>query len=198
MLRDWTKGKRKGQPFAIPMAWREPQDQTTDCYFCMANTKVLARRADKRFLIIVYHQLYDLSRILIDFLLRSLVVLLFLMMKELNWKREDIVEMEYQKKDTKSESKDSSCETRVTVQQFNQSELNDLVRDLDLSKQAAELLTSRLKEKQLQDRSVMVSFFRKREELLLPYFSVENKLVYCDDIPGPLGQLDISSYDPGE
>ncbi|KAI6648402.1 hypothetical protein LOD99_8192 [Oopsacas minuta] len=70
--------------------------------------------------------------------------------------------MEYQKTDTESESEDSSCETRVTVQQFNQSERNDLVRDLDLHKQAAELLVSRLKEKQVLDRSVKVSFSKKR------------------------------------
>ncbi|KAI6648544.1 hypothetical protein LOD99_8024 [Oopsacas minuta] len=107
--------------------------------------------------------------------------------------------MENQKIDTVSESEDSSCETRVTVhQQFNQSELNDLVRDLDLPKQAAELLASTLKEKQVLDRIVKVSFFRKREELFLSYFSVENKLVYCNDIPGLLGQLGISSYDPGD
>ncbi|KAI6648325.1 hypothetical protein LOD99_12134 [Oopsacas minuta] len=118
---------------------------------------------------------------------------------ETELEREEIVEMEYQKIDTESGSEDSSCETRVTVhQQFNQSELNDLVRDLDLPKQAAELLASTLKEKQVLDRTVKVSFFRKREELLLPYFSVENKLVYCNDIPGLLGQLGISSYDPGE
>ncbi|KAI6660792.1 Kinetochore protein NDC80-like [Oopsacas minuta] len=79
--------------------------------------------------------------------------------EETELEREEIVEMEYQKIDTESESEDSFCETRVTVQQFNQSELNDLVRDLDLPKQAAELLASRLKEKQVLDRSVKVSSF---------------------------------------
>ena len=39
MLRDWTKGKRKGLPFEIPMTWREPTDYTIDCYFCLVNTK---------------------------------------------------------------------------------------------------------------------------------------------------------------
>ena len=30
------------------------------------------------------------------------------------------------------------------------------------------------------------------------FFSEEKQLVYCNDIPGLLGQLGISSYDPGE
>ena len=39
MLRDWTKGKQKELPFGVPMVWREPRDQVTDCYFCTVNTK---------------------------------------------------------------------------------------------------------------------------------------------------------------
>ena len=48
-----------------------------------------------------------------------------------------------------SESGDPSYETpqSLTPQQFSQPELNDLVRDLGLSKNAAEVLASRLQEK---------------------------------------------------
>ena len=31
-LRDWTKGKRKRQPFGVPVVWWEPKDHVTDCY----------------------------------------------------------------------------------------------------------------------------------------------------------------------
>ncbi|KAI6647408.1 hypothetical protein LOD99_12404 [Oopsacas minuta] len=79
--------------------------------------------------------------------------------------------MEYQKIDTGSESEVSSCEARVTVhQQFSQSELNDLVRDLDLPKQAAELLASTFKEKRVLDRSVKVSIFEKEKNSFYPIF----------------------------
>ena len=57
-------------------------------------------------------------------------------------------------------------------QQFNQLELNDLVRDLDLFKQAAEILASRLNEKHVLvlHSSAKVSFYRKRDEFFLSYF----------------------------
>ena len=44
MLRDWTKGKRKGLPFEIPMTCREPTDHTTDCYSCLVNTKGICKK----------------------------------------------------------------------------------------------------------------------------------------------------------
>jgi hypothetical protein len=44
MLRDWTKGKRKGLPFGVPMVWREPKDHTSDCYFCIVNTKGVGKK----------------------------------------------------------------------------------------------------------------------------------------------------------
>ncbi|XP_076799391.1 coronin-1C-like [Clavelina lepadiformis] len=69
--------------------------------------------------------------------------------EEIESEREEVMEMGYKRTDTESEH--SSCETRVAVQPFNQSKLNDLVRDLDLSKQEAQLLASRLKEKQVLD-----------------------------------------------
>ena len=39
ILCNWTKGKRKGLPFGVPMVWQESRENATDCYFCMVNTK---------------------------------------------------------------------------------------------------------------------------------------------------------------
>ena len=73
-----------------------------------------------------------------------------------------------------------------------------MVRDLDLSKQAAEILASRLKEKHVLHSSAKVSFCRKRDELFLPYFKEEKQLVYCDNVSGLLSELDIPSCNPEE
>jgi DNA gyrase/topoisomerase IV subunit B len=53
---------------------------------------------------------------------------------------------------------------------------------LDLSKQASELLASRLKEKNLLEPDVKVTFYREREKELLSYFVEEDNLVFCNDI----------------
>lgn len=45
---------------------------------------------------------------------------------------------------------------------FRQGELNGLIRDLSLSKEKAELLASRLKQKHLLAKGVKVSLYRKR------------------------------------
>ena len=51
---------------------------------------------------------------------------------------------------------------------FTQMELNDSVRYLNLPEKAAELLSSRLKEKNLLDKDTKISYFRTRyEEFLL-------------------------------
>ena len=34
-LRQWLNKKRTSMPFAIPVVWREPADHSSNCYFCM-------------------------------------------------------------------------------------------------------------------------------------------------------------------
>ena len=48
---------------------------------------------------------------------------------------------------------------------FDQAELNDLIRDLNLSKDKVELLGSRLKEKNLLNKKVIISY-RNRQKYL--------------------------------
>ena len=72
------------------------------------------------------------------------------------------------------------------VSLYSQSELNDLIRDLNLPKQSAEVLASRLQEKHLLKAGTRVSFYRNREEKLRKYFQSDGQLVYCTDIEGLL------------
>ena len=60
---------------------------------------------------------------------------------------------------------------------FSQTELNDLVRDLGLSKKAAEILASRLQEKHLLDDSAKVLYFRKQYQSFVTFFSEQKQFV---------------------
>ena len=66
-----------------------------------------------------------------------------------------------------SDSDDPSYATpkSSTPQQFSQPDLNDLVRDLGLSKNVAGNLVSRLQENALQNKTTKVSYFRNREQV---------------------------------
>ena len=79
---------------------------------------------------------------------------------------------------------------------FSQTEVNDLVRDLGLSKKAEEMLASRLQEKHLLDDSAKVSYFRKRDQSFATFFSEWKEFVYCHNIPGLLRQLGVALYIP--
>ena len=77
-----------------------------------------------------------------------------------------------------SGDKSSSCKP------FTQAELNDLVRDLDLPMASAELLGSRLKERNMLAPGTTF-MYRGREKDLLKYLQTDEELVYCTDAKGP-------------
>ena len=75
---------------------------------------------------------------------------------------------------------------------FNQLQLNGLVRDLYLPKQ------SRIQEKNLLHPGTSVTFYQKREEVLLKYFTFEDGLVFCNDIHHLPLDLSLHEYKPEE
>ena len=77
---------------------------------------------------------------------------------------------------------------------FNQLQLNSLVRDLYFPKQSAELLASKLQEKNLFHPGTSVTFYRKREEELLKYFTLKDGLVFCYDMHHLLLDLGLREY----
>ena len=58
----------------------------------------------------------------------------------------------------------------------NQAELHDLIRDLGLTKSKAELLTSRLKQWNLLDKSCQVTKQRQLHDIFSQYFTLDEKL----------------------
>ena len=63
--------------------------------------------------------------------------------------------------------------------------------NLGLSKQNAEILGSRLNERNLLHQSTTFYWYRKREEDLKAYFVKEGSLVYCNDIRNLIIKMDI-------
>ena len=96
------------------------------------------------------------------------------------------------------DSRDEDFIKSKPLQTFNQEELNDLVRDLALSKAASELLASRLHQRNLLSPLTKISYYRDREQGFLPYFAQRENCVYCCDIEGLLKELGLKTNDADE
>lgn len=171
-LRLWLKGKKKCMPFAIPMVWREPRNHHDDCYFCLANVHGYSSKNKKE---IIYPNLPSAIRPILHN--ESLPV------PSPPTNLESINEPNNSEDDENQEQDVYKPEVNDKAPiLFNQHELNDLVRDLNLPKIKAELLGSRLKSKNLLLPETQFSWYRHREKELVPYFSEKGNLVYCNNI----------------
>nr|CAI5835337.1 unnamed protein product [Callosobruchus analis] len=188
-LRQWTTGKRKCLKFGVPMVWREPKNHVDDCYFCLANINGINRNNRHQW---TYPNLDSAIRPIPHS--DEIPIPTF---HELP----DISDNEHCPSDRSSHTNETNSDdewTSSVPQRFNQNELNDLTRDLNLSKKAAEVLASRLKEKNLLEQGTKITFYRTREKDLLPFFSQEDNLVFCHEIRGLMKEMVLSAYIPDE
>ena len=81
---------------------------------------------------------------------------------------------------------------------FSQGQLNDLVRDLNLSKESSVLLAPCLGEHGVLDSGTKITFYRNRDDLLLRFFIMEDDFVFCSNIPGLLAEMGLSKYNSDE
>ena len=81
----------------------------------------------------------------------------------------------------------------------NQQEMDNLIRSMGLTKENAELLTSRFKEWHLLDPTCKVTKYRKRHLSCASFFTVSqpHSLCYCSDIFGLFNEIGID-YDPSD
>ena len=93
---------------------------------------------------------------------------------------------------------DTTAEWQSKVKPFSQSQLNDLVKDLALSKEASEVLASRFCEHDILDFKTKITFCRHRDEALSDYFTKENNFVFCKNVKGLLTAMGGPQYKPGE
>ena len=65
---------------------------------------------------------------------------------------------------------------------FNQERCSDVVRDLDLSKRALNILASRLKDKNCRGQGTKVTFYRTKKKERLPYYDLKEGFACCQNI----------------
>ena len=181
-LRQWSKGKKSCLKFGIPMVWREPTNHVTDCYFCAIDVTGINRKNRSS---LKYPDLESARRPVAH--CDEIPVPVFGELPDIS--------------DEDSSSDQADEEEGVVFcddapHPFSQMELNDLVRDLSLSKSSAELLASRLKEKNLLTDSARITFYRNRHQEYLCFFTEEKDLVYCTDIGLLLHKLGVPQYEP--
>lgn len=96
------------------------------------------------------------------------------------------------------ESDDEAQPTTTQPRLYTQDRLSDLVRDLGLDKDRAELLASRFKEDKLLAPKTKVTMYRTREKDFLKFFREENSLVYCSNIEGLMSEMKVNCYKDDE
>ena len=142
-------------PFAIPMIWREPKNHSTDCYFC---TTIISGFTSKLKKSIIYPNLNSAMRPIphSDELLIPKPPTNFDFDSDIESLDEDIVLL-----DTDEDYVDKYTRIPHLIHQL---ELNDSVRDLNLTKNQAEILGSRLQEWNLLSDETRISVFRTRQK----------------------------------
>jgi hypothetical protein len=179
-LTQWLNGKRKSMPFAIPMIWHEQKNHLDDCYFCITQVFGHSSKTKSK---IEYPNCQSAIRpvphgdaLPVPTPPADPQSLPPSSSEESEGEQSDVYE---------SVGESSSCGHHL----INQAELNDLVRDLSLSKQHAELLASRLGEWQLLMPGTHTSVFRNRHKKLSNFYSMADLICYCNDVHGLFNEL---------
>jgi len=76
-----------------------------------------------------------------------------------------------------------TSETEFECEKQNK-QLNDWVRDLDLSKEKAEILASRMRDRGFLEPHVRTTYFRSRDKQYSKYFEKKGNITFCSDILG--------------
>lgn len=189
-LRQWTTGKRKSLKFGVPMVWREPKNHFDDCYFCLVNITGINRNNRSKW---TYPDLASARRPVPHS--EEVPIPTFHQLPELC--EDEYFPSNHPSSDSNEGDRDYEKMSSIP-QRFNQDELNDLIRDLNLSKEASELLASRLNDKNLLEQETKISFYRTREKDLLPFFSQDDNLVFCHEIRGLLEKMALPEYFPDD
>ena len=188
----WWTGKGSAMSFAVPMIWREPKEHLTDCYFCITNTQGFTNRKSKKSI-----QYPNLPSAMRPVLHSETLPVPSPPNQNVRDENDELCDSE-SSGSSSAERKDPSYQVADSIPQLvTQATLNDLVRDLGLSKRKSELLGSRLQEWNLLHADASVTVYRNREVKLVRFYTYDGKLTFCNDVSGLIGALRFS-YDPQE
>ncbi|GBP74744.1 hypothetical protein EVAR_59639_1 [Eumeta japonica] len=145
-------------PFAVPMIWAEPKDHVSDCYFCQTSIKGINHKSRNS---VNYPNLQSAQR--------PIPHSDNLPVPQRPVNMDDVTEESV----SESSDSDSTFEPSTSNKEphfITQNDLNDLVRDLDLSKRQAELLASRLHDWNLLEKNTRISVYRSRHTHFSNFF----------------------------
>lgn len=217
MLYGWEKTRDDSKlRFSKPTEWSQPSDED-DCYFCNIETRGCNIKNLQKLKYAKVRSVKKAVEIVQEVSEVEIHGIENLSIKSTNDNGDDenncdkntnvkIVEIspdmeEYQY--SSDESTDGEIYMPVgsnnkLAEKFTQEELNDLVRDLGLAKEAAEYLASVLKNKNLLEKGTKVTYYRNRNESFKQYFEEkvhdEEKLVYCKNVEGLMEELKPNVY----
>ena len=170
-------------PFAVPMVWHEQSDHVTDYYFCMTNINGFSRKNK-----------FKISYPVCRSAIKPIPHDPDLPVPQPPTEKEDTLSVD-EGASTSTESEEDLIESDPSFQHesapllINQERLNDLVRDLYLSKDNAKVLGSMLQQWNLLEPGTTISSFRIRNQSLARYYASAENICYCKDIEGLMTEL---------
>ena len=160
--------------FVIPIVWREQKNHYDYCCFCLID---ITRISSKNKHTIVYPDLESARRPIPHDISLPIPIP---MPQQINFESEMVEDLEFAVEEVHTNYTDLNYvpeDELLAPQTFSQGESNDLIRGLDLFKEKAELLASRLKQKNLLDKDVLISHYRKRNLDLAQHFTTDRNCI---------------------
>lgn len=171
----WWNGTRLQMPFAVPTIWKKPRNHRNDCYFCLTNVVGFSAKNKHK---INYANCTSVMKPVphddnfpVPTTPKQIAI-------------ETVIDHSTASKSTSNESayEESSVDPDYVPEDephfLDQAELNDLIRDLGLTKEKSELLASRMLQWNLLKSETKVTFYGDRNNELAKFF-LKEKLLLC-------------------